>query len=140
MEDQMHGHEHSANPPEISSDMFWSLYRTVNGNGQPGVVQKLDRIIGYVERQEGMEAARRGARARAKWVFGLVLTVFLALTGWGFNHLWAVVEPPAAAIIKDYWEHHPEARGLPQPQQKNSSGIDNSAYSMNRNAIRMAEE
>ena len=112
----------------VSRAEYSSLDRLVRGNGQPGIVQKLDRIVGWVERQEGLEEAKRGARSRAKWVFGIVLTVFIGLGGWAFNHIWGIVAPPAGAIIQEYWEHHPAAK----IRQKSISGSIDPAYAENK--------
>ena len=88
----------------------------INGNAQPGVVQQISKIAAYVERQEGKEEAFEIARQRAKdtrkliiWILGIILSAVGSLVSWGAVHLWYVIEPPAAAIIEEYWEHHPQA-------------------------------
>ena len=88
----------------------------VNGNGQPGMRQNIEKIAAYVKYQEGLETAYREARIKAKDTRKMVIATLTfcigtmsGLVGWGLHHLWTVVEPPAAQIIEDYWAHHPQA-------------------------------
>ena len=99
------------------------LDKQMNGNGQPGVMQFLGNINAYVEHQKGKEQAendakqdslnlaalneRKSARSRAlvRWVAGGVGLCLLGIFGW----TWSVVEPPVAAIIEEYYQHHPGA-------------------------------
>jgi hypothetical protein len=101
---------------EALLNAFNRLDREVNGNGQPGMAQKIDKIVAYVEYQEGMEEAMREVRKKAKdtrklilWILGIAISGATTVTGWGVHHLWSVIEPPAAAIIEEYWAHHPQA-------------------------------
>jgi len=107
------------------SDALNHLDHEVNGNAQPGMAQKIDKIAAYVEYQEGLEKGMRDARQRAKdtrkliiWTLGIVISCAGSLAGWGIHHLWLVIEPPAASIIEDYWEHHPQTRVTPSPAPK----------------------
>ena len=44
---------------------------------------------------------------------GIVLSAICVALGCCLAHLWNVIEPPAAAIIQEYWAHHPDAKSQP---------------------------
>jgi len=104
------------------------VVKQLDGNGQPGVVQQIQEIHQWVSRQEGKEEAeavakadalilaagneRKAARARslAKWVAGAVFTCLITLFGWMGHGVWVLIAPPAGAIIREYWERHPDSK------------------------------
>lgn len=93
-----------------------NLDHQLNGDARPGIVDQIETIVAYVNRQNGKEEAFAEARQRAKdtrkliiWILGIILSAVGTLAGWGAVHLWNVVEPPAAAIIEEYWKNHPQA-------------------------------
>ena len=92
-----------------------TIDKALNGqDNQDGIVQQVAHIVAYVKYQEGLEAGARAARKRAIAVFIFALTTLGSLAGWGINHLWNIVAPPAAAIIEEYWEHHPQGKVAPK--------------------------
>ena len=99
------------------------LDRQMNGNGQPGVVALVTKIAAWVERKEGEEEGEAKAKetaivlaaknekkaARSRRIIRGIAVAVLGLLGWAGKQVWDVVSPPAAAIIEEYYEHHPRA-------------------------------
>ena len=104
--------------------------RQVNGNGQQGIVQQIGEIHGWVTYQKGLEEGMVKARARAKRTARIVMAIagaMLPLVGWVGKQAWEVVAPPAAAIIREYWEHHPSLSTPPKLGQSEPDTARNTA-------------
>jgi hypothetical protein len=104
--------------------------RQVNGNGQPGIVQQIGEIHDWVTYQRGLEEGMVKARRRAKVTANIVRAIGVALLGflsWAGKEAWDVVAPPAAAIIREYWDHHPSLATPPKLGQSEPATAHNTA-------------
>ena len=95
------------------NEKIYNLDKVINGNGQPGIDQKVDAIIASLAEQRGASQASNDMRKRIIWVVGVVGTALCSVAGWGLHKAWDSLEPPAAAIVEDYWAHHPQSRVKP---------------------------
>lgn len=127
----------------VGRDEFERLYKTVNGNGQPGMRQDLETALRLVsesqlritECEARMESFAKFERSTLKhqWYMrgaAAVLVLFVGFIGWTIETGIKELQPVLKIIIEDHIRLHPEDSGkLPK------IGQDSSEYSIIRDTV-----
>ena len=69
-------------PEWASKEEFERLYKQVNGNGQPGMLQKLDEIHDYVTSRQGVDVHDDKRNKRRLILAGIAATLLAVPIGW----------------------------------------------------------
>jgi hypothetical protein len=92
------------------------LEHQMNGNGDIGVCESVKVVYDWVMLQKGKEEADannevKASRSRSliRWIAGGLAIALFSILGGTFIGLWNWLEPPVAAIVQEYYQHHPEA-------------------------------